>query len=122
MPDAMGQVLNQNSALGYASGSLDTNASNAIQESNNQIPVNNSIDPYSEDTVALQKQLQKNGYYIGETGVDGRMGPMTRAALEMQNNQNTNRVTTEEGRGGVGFQNGVEVPVYATPKFNNRFS
>ncbi len=118
----MGQVLNQNSALGYASGSMDTNASNAIQESNDQIPVNNSIDPYSEDTVALQTQLQKDGFYIGETGVDGRMGPMTRAALEMQNKQNTNRMKTEEGRGGVGFQNGVEIPVYAAPKFNNRFS
>ena len=114
-------------------GAVDVNAQNAIDASNKEVPVDNTIDPYSEDTVKTQNELVGEGYDIGSTGVDGRMGPATIAAiaqrdkdaarklLEQESLSNEQDLLSENKAGQAKTADGWNTPVYGNA-FNNRFS
>ena len=138
-------LLNMKSMLGFANNNTqegnDIEANNAITDAEKKSQeydfsgINTTNEEYSDETKKIQENLNKEGYSLGPSGVDGIRGKWTRAAekqyeedmakklLEQQSIQDKNKLLTEEGRGGVVQDDeGYSVPVYAAPKWNNRFS
>jgi hypothetical protein len=131
-------MINLKSMLGIANENapVDQKANTAIEEAKDQVPVDNSVEEYSEDTVALQKELIEQGYgeHLGDSQADGFLGPKTRMAMQLRDKDAAEKVLeqdslsnkqdllNQQGRGGITQDSdGWQIPVYAAPK-GNRFS
>ena len=85
----------------------------------------------AEDTVKTQNELIEQGYDVGDTGADGRMGPKTRMAMALRDKDNARTLLEQEqlsnkeellsgGRSGITKDaEGWQPPVYSSPF--NRF-
>lgn len=100
----------------------DVNAQNAINTANANTPVsNNTIEPWSQDTLDTQNQLIKDGYghLLGDTGADGRMGPKTREAIAARDKANASTEVNNNEKGAAQVDNSYMTPSYSNPF--NRF-
>jgi|GEM_PF-5912524 len=96
----------------------DVNATNVMNDANANVPPNNAIDPWSQDTVDTQNSLIKDGYghLLGDTGADGRMGPKTREAMAARDKANAgNNNNTNQGAA-------PQDPGYVMPSYGNPFN
>lgn len=121
--------------VGLGNEAVDVAGTKAISETDDILLENmdDSIDPYSQETEGIQKELIEQGYgdHLGETGADGRMGKHTRYAMALRDQDNARTLLEQEqlsnknellsgGRTGVTKDaEGWQTPVYSSPF--NRF-
>ena len=131
----MGNFFSGLLGLGMNNENVDMKAQNAINETQDITldSVDDTIDPYSEETEGIQKELIEQGYgeHLGETGADGRMGKHTRYAMALRDKDNARTLLEQEqlsnkedllseGRTGMTQDaEGWKTPVYSSPF--NRF-
>jgi|5B_taG_2_1085324.scaffolds.fasta_scaffold00047_26 hypothetical protein len=129
----MGNFFSGLLGLGMNNENADMQAQNAINETNDITidSMDQSVEDYSEDTVKTQQELIDQGYSVGDTGADGRMGPKTRMAVALRDKDNARTLLEQEqlsnkedllseGRTGMTQDaEGWKTPVYSSPF--NRF-